>query len=308
MTYFYGEDTYSARQALTELAHHHTAELVWLDRETLQSTQLATALGQTRSLFGRTLPVVCDPSLLARSQQTDLTTTLAQAEGPVVLWDRHQPDKRSLIWQTYHTTGTAFPAATLPQLVPWLCAEAQHRHVTLTAAAAAQLVQRVGTNRWRLHHELDRLSLLSADLTPTLIEQHTDAPLSGDLFALLDTISRQDAPRALRQLEELRLTGHSELQILAMLAYHIRLLLLIKAGRTAGHVPAAIARAGQVHPYAVQKNQPLAERLSTTILTDTLTRIMACDLAMKQGKGDPPLILHLLIERLSTSLRPSGAR
>ncbi|MEX2055227.1 MAG: hypothetical protein WD972_03515 [Candidatus Andersenbacteria bacterium] len=68
----------------------------------------------------------------------------------------------------------------------------------------------------------------------------------------------------------------------------------MRQGIDQGLSEAAIAKKQQLHPYVVQKNMPLARQFSFRELLDTLTKIMATDFAIKQGKVDPRTGLTML--------------
>ena len=99
----------------------------------------------------------------------------------------------------------------------------------------------------------------------------------------------------MRQLDNLLATGASEFYVLAMLSYHFRSLFLIRAGLDAGLAAPAISQRSGVHTYVVQKQQRFAAQCRRDVLLDNVTKILATDFAVKQGKADARTGLTMLL-------------
>ena len=80
-----------------------------------------------------------------------------------------------------------------------------------------------------------------------------------------------------------------------MLAYQFRTLLAVKDGILAKQREFEIVRAAKLHPYVVQKSMPVARRWERNALLAALTRILATDFAIKQGKVEARTGLLLLV-------------
>lgn len=304
MHYFYGPDTYAAREAIEAVAQQEAARIRWVDQEQLEGKSIGDIVGQSHGLFGKDVAVVRDPSDMPQLFQEDITAYVAREGTTVswVLWDRGMPDKRSKLWRAVKARAQEFPHASPKQIVNWLVARAQHLGGEVELKAAEALVARIGFDRWRLENELQRLLLMAQGegqgVGLALVEQEVAVSENAEIFATLDALVRGEQASALKSIETLLAAGHSEFYILSMLGYQFRTLVMIRAGLDEGKTPSSLARESKLHPYVVEKNVPVAQRLSLAVWRGGLTRILATDFAIKQGKVDPRTGLLMLIMTL----------
>lgn len=303
--YFYGDDTYQARQAIADLAAEGHATIRWLDKEEAATRPLAEVVGQSQGLFGRYLPVLRDVSTWPVVLQEAALNSLERATAPSVLWDRLAPDKRSSLFKRLKPHAREFPRSSPAALISWLHAEAGNRHGKIDAPAARLLIEHVGPDRWRLLIELEKLLLAADTVTVAEVSEHVPAAASAEIFPALDALAQRDQATALKNIESLLDSGHGELYVLSMLAWQFRILLLVKRGSTQNLSAAAIAKTHRLHPFVVEKNLTASRAWSASELLEALTAILASDFAIKQGKTDARTALLLLVLRLSqTSNRP----
>lgn len=301
VTYFYGPDTYAARQAIDEIAQREKATIRWVDREQLEVKNIADIVGQQTGFFGTDLTVVRDPAALPKGLQEDLATYISGVGSSVtwVAWDRVAPDKRSKLWRALAPYAKEWPAWTAPQLTSWLVQHALTLGGTLELSAAQMLVARLGDNRWRLTSELARLLLVANPVTVAAVEQEVAVTEQSQIFTLLDALGRGEREQAVRSVQALLAAGNTEFYILSMLGYQWRTLMVIRSGLEERASAGTIARQGKLHPYVVEKNLPLVRPVSLAKWRDGLTRILATDFAIKQGRVDPRTGLLMLVLTLS---------
>ncbi len=299
MQYFYGEDTYGAREAIVKTAHDKNATIVWLDRDSLLDHALTDIFSGQTGLFGLTLTIFRDPSTLPQNLLGELVELIKQSKNAnTILWDRTKPDRRSVFWKTCQKFSREFPALSSLQLCSWLAMLAKKQHGTIDLKAARHLVSRIGPDRWRLLSELDRLLLINDSVTEELVKKEVTDQTVTDIFPLLDFLSNGDQKNVIKHLELLLEQGDSELYILSMLAYQFRVLLMVNYGLRLGKNLREISSEGKLHPYVVEKNSRAAATFTNQYLQDTLTKIMATDVAIKQGKLDARTGLIMLISGL----------
>lgn len=264
--YFYGEDSYAAREAIGELARQEQARLSFWDAESLDEKSLAEKLERGGGLFGKELAVIRGASSLRKDLQEKLVEA-AEKNRPadVVLWDE-DPDRRSLVFKHFQKTAQIFPVLSAAKLQAWLTREAKERQVSLEEKAANMLVARVGPDRWCLLSELEKLSLQSAYITPDRVAQEVPEQTGeGEVFELLRLVAAGKKAAAMRQLENLLAEGSSEFYVLSMLAYQFRKLYL--------------------------------EQRSVKSL-NSLSRVVATDFSVKQGKVDARTGVVMLVASL----------
>lgn len=290
--YFVGEDVFGARQAIGRLAQEKKSLVRWLDRQELTEKPLGEWVDQAAGgLFATEVLVVRDPSALPKHLQEDvIKLTSRQVPAVCVAWDRIAPDRRSTLYRSLKPYLKEFAPLTPRDLINWLVEEAQRRQTNLVPPAAGELVNRVGPNRWQLLNELEKLSLTNKKKeigVAAVVAGVPPAQTEPEIFVLLDAIAAGKIQPALLAMEVILQSGASELYILSMLAYQFRTLLNIKNGLRRGLAGDQIAQEAKLHPYVVKKNSPAAGKYSAATLLSYLTRIMATDFAIKQGKVDP---------------------
>lgn len=290
--YFYGPDTYGAREAIGDISKAKQLPIRWIDKEDLAEHALGAILDQANSgLFGGQLAVVRDASSFPKAQQEHVVSA-AKTESTVdwIVWDRDDPDKRSALFKALKPIGTAFSAPSPDDAAAWL----QKVFPNIERAAAGELARRCASDRWRMKNEVEKLTLTHQPITRQIVEQEVSPQEATDeIFPFLDALASGSSRRAMQSLDELLIAGNSELYILSMLGYQYKTLLAIAAGKADG-----------LHPYVIQKNKPAAKRYSVSSLQTILARLAATDFAIKQGKADQRTALIMVVLNL---LRPTAA-
>lgn len=281
--YFYGEDTYQARQAIGELAAKKKAAICWLDKESFQAKGVADWLGQQTGLFGATLPVVRDLSRLAASTQTEIADYLEQHQSiEAVLWDRAKT--RRLPPLPKGITKQQFASPSPSELSAWLVAAVQEHGGTINSAAASSLVERVGTNRYALLGIIEKMLLTTQVITTTEVDAEADSVQAAEIFTTLTAILNHRPQQAIASVTTLLNQGHSELYVLSMLAWQFKILVQVKQGTTT-----------KLKPFVVKKSLPYVQAVSADQLLDTLTKLLATDWAIKQGKIEARTALMMTV-------------
>ncbi len=285
--YFAGEDTYAARQAIAALAKEKKAQIQWREAEELRQLPVGEWVGQGVSLFGATLTVFKDVQRLPASWQEQLVTLLTGAKHLVVVWERRSPDRRSRIWKQWGKAGRLFSYPPVSELTAWLMTAAAARGSTFKSEAATRLIEHYGFDRWRLLSELEKLTVQKDTIHLSDLEDRV-GQTETSIFAALEALALGQAGSALAQFERLWEAGESELYVLTMLAYQFRVLAAIKTGDTA-----------DFKPFVIQKNEVRARRWSREAALAGLTKILATDFAIKQGKMDPRTGVTMLVLSLA---------
>lgn len=290
--YFYGEDSYAAREEIKGLAEKQKAQIEWLASDTLTPQEVTVRLAQGGdSLFGKKMLVVREASRLPAAVQERLVAPAFAGQATnLVAWDEGQPDRRSLVYRTWKDQAREFSAPAEIELIAWLQQEAKRREVTLDDAAGRAMVERLGSDRWRLLSELERLSLVHTEITLDTVKQEVDAQAEGgEVFELLAALVRGERQETIKQLKGLLESGESEFYVLSMLAYQFRMLYLVARGKTRGLSPGVVRRS-----TAVARQRPAASWL------EDLTRVVATDFAIKQGKVEARTGVSMLVLGLMT--------
>lgn len=180
-------------------------------------------------------------------------------------------------------------------LARWLVEEAKRQGGRLAISDANLLVNRVGVNQQLLSNELAKLLLYSPNVTKDAILLLTEPAPQSTVFDLLDAGLNGQTKQALELYEEQRQQKVEPVQIIALLAWQLHVLALIK---TAGNRDAStIASSANINPYVVRKSLSIARNLTLKELKDLVSRVRTLDLRLKSESIDPDEAMrHLLIE------------
>lgn len=292
--YFYGHNTYQARQAIEKLALATGATVQWLDKEDFQQRGVADWFDQQAGLFGTQLPVVRDVSRLGATIKEDIAAYLTQhPASEVVLWDRELPRPSAFTKRLPNPQKFSYP--TPPEAVAWVQATMLKDGGTVTAEAAALLVDRAGVDYWQLQSILEKIVLTRATVTAEAVEEETQVRSEAEIFATLTAIINKQKQQAIASITTLLQQGSSELYVVSMLAWQFKVLTQVKQGSERGLSPEAISERYALKPFVVKKSLTQIRQVSADKLLETLTKILATDLAIKQGKVDPKTGLFMVV-------------
>lgn len=291
--YFYGPDTYGAREEIGKLSRKQGSEIQFLDEENFKERSLADWIGQSQGLFGKRLFVVRDPGSMSKAIQEEIARLYSDhgslTTNHLLLWERGEVDKRSKVWKAVRHEAREFPLPNVAVLETEVVAQASAGGLTLQAGAARALIDRVGPDRLRLRQEIEKLSLGHESVGVAEVEAEVIArEETGDMFAMLDALTAGHIQPALRSMQRQLAAGEGELRIMAMLAHQFRSLYLIAVGATRN-----------LHPYVVQKNMRVAKSKPAGAWLAALTKIMATEFGIKRGKVEARTGLMMLILSLA---------
>jgi DNA polymerase III subunit delta len=122
-------------------------------------------------------------------------------------------------------------------LARWLAGTAKARGGTLNPADARYLVERAGANQQLLSNELEKLLLYDPNISRQTIDLLTDETPQSTIFQLLEAAFAGHRRQAMKLYSEQRALKVEPPQIIAMLAWQLHVLAVIK---TAGDRPAVV--------------------------------------------------------------------
>lgn len=286
--YYYGEDTYAAREAINDLARKDGARLRWVDKNDVMELGAAQIVAQGNGgLFGKEMLVIRDPGEMATGTQDELVAALKVVSGgQYVLWDRAEPKKRFKIYKEFGKQGRQFEVPGIRDLSNWLVGLAREKQVDLGFEAAKLLVERVGFSRWELMSELEKLSLTKNKITEDDVKKAVSANVQAEIFSVLEALVRGEKARTVEGINILLEEGNGEFYILSMLAYQFRTLFVVRSGIDKGKNQFDVVRESGMKQYSVQKSWDVAKKQPAVFWRSALTRVLATDFAIRQGKVD----------------------
>lgn len=182
-------------------------------------------------------------------------------------------------------------------LAKWLAGEAKAQGGELAQRDAQFLVDRIGLNQQLLSNELEKLLLYDKRVTRESIELLTEATPQSTIFELLEAAFAGNTKRALELYAEQRALKVEPPQIVAMLAWQLHVLALIKAGGSRS--PDSIASEAKLSPYVVKKSAGIARKLTLAELKSLVQNLLDIDVRSKREALDADEALQNYLMSLS---------
>jgi DNA polymerase-3 subunit delta len=183
-----------------------------------------------------------------------------------------------------NTDFKEFPELDLNGLAKWLVDAAKEINGTISLSDARYLAERVGQNQQLLSNELEKLVLYNPKVTRQTIDLLTDPAPQSTVFELLEAAFAGNARKTLQLYGEQRALKVEPQQIVAMLAWQLHVLAVLKA---AGDRPAdQIAKDAKLNPFVARKSQGIARKLTPTELKKLISDLLEIDAASKRTSID----------------------
>ncbi len=315
----YGDDTFRVKDKVSKLreafvekhdrAGLNLAEFASSDKpgEILQAISSLPFMGSKRMV------VIRDLVATTKSDGKDHWESLARTPDSsiVILWETLEPkalEKKPL----YAVIASAakqspdefrlypFPSLEGAELSKWTVTRISERDGTIAPDALRELCDRVGGDLWQMDNEIGKLVAYRTSIVLADVDLLVRATFDGEIFALVDAISRKDSARAIRLLEEERLSGGSDFAIFGMLARQVRLLLGARALLDENPRASSSQLAGEmeINPFVAQKAFDQARKFTLTDLRATHDLLFRYDAGMKSGVLDAELAVDLVTTSL----------
>lgn len=278
------------------IAQHSDFGLEKYDGEEVDYDRMREALESLPLLADRKLVVLRSPGANKTFLEKAESLLLGIPESTDVIIVEPKLDKRSSYYKFLHqnTDYKDFPELDEFGLTSWLSGEAKAAGGSLAPADARFLIGRVGARQLLLSNELHKLIAYQPAITRETIELLTEPTPQSTVFELLDAVFAGKAARALQLYQEQRAARVEPQQILAMVAWQLHVLALVK---TAGERDvAAIAKEAKLNPYVVRKSSGVARHLTLASLKKLVHDALQLDIRLKSEAIDADDALqHLLL-------------
>jgi len=299
-----GENAFGLAAELQKLesdfvAEHSDIALERLDGEDAELDRIREALTALPFLSSRKLVVLRRPGANKQFAEQAETLLAGVPETTEVIIVEPKLDKRLGYFKFLKRSTDFREFAPLDQngLARWLAERAKEQGGSLSAADARYLVERVGPNQQLLAGELEKLLLYAPHITRETIDTMTEAAPQSSIFTLLEAAFAGRKKQALALYEDQRAQKVEPPQIIAMLAWQLHVLALLK---TAGERSAdAVAAEARLSPFVVRKSQGIARQVSPARLKELVSALATIDARSKRQNLDIDEALQNYLLRLS---------
>ena len=286
-----GENAFALQSELEQIAagfvaQHGELALERLDGEEATFVRISEALMSLPFLASKKLVLLRRPGANKQfvEHAEELLTQIPDTTEVVII--EPKLDKRSGYYNLLQkqTEFKEFKELDLGSLAQWLVQKTKEQGGSISASDARYLVERVGLNQQLVGNELAKLVLYDPNVTRQTIDLLTEATPQSTIFQLLESAFGGNVAKALHLYDEQRALKVEPQQIIAMLAWQLHVLALIK---TAGDRTAqAIASEAKISPYVVQKSQSIARKLTLTQLKKLVRDLLVIDARLKRESID----------------------
>lgn len=287
-----GENDFGLRTELDKLvvaflAEHGEMTLERLDGEDASFEKMQEALQSLPFLAARKMVVLRGPSANKQFVENAERLLTELPETTDVILVEPKLDKRSSYYKFLKKTKDfrEFVPLDANGLARWLVQRAKDQGGSLNSADANFLVDRIGANQHLLSNELEKLLLYDLKITQQTIGLLTEPTPQSKIFDLLDAAFAGRRRRAMELYEEQRALKVEALAIIAMLAWQLHILALIKAAGQ--RTPDQIARDAKINPFVVRKSSAIARKLTLSELKTLVADLLEIDIRLKHEPIDP---------------------
>lgn len=286
-----GANDFALRTALREVRDTFVAEytdmgLEQYDGAELDPQKLSSIVQALPFLAPRRMVIIKNPSAQKVLQEAVEAVLEDVPETTELVIVEQRPDKRTSYYKALQkkTDFREFKELQEYDLGKWLSEQAKASGGSLSTSDANYLVQRVGPNQLLLSNELQKLLSYSPSVTRETIDEMTEPTPQSSIFDLLDAALAGNQKKVLQLYHEQRQQKVEPLAIMAMLAWQLHIVSLIKTagGRDAG----AIASEAKVSPFVVRKSMNVANRCTAEQLKSWVANAAQLDVRLKSQPID----------------------
>lgn len=283
----FGENSFGLQKELDKLVEnfvqqHGDLALERLDGEEAEFEKMREAVTGLPFLASKKLIVLRAPSTNKQfvEQAEQLLADVPETNGIILL--EPKLDKRTAYYKYLqkHTDFRQFPQLDQIGLANWLVKEAGSASGTLSSSDARYLVERVGADQQLLSNELEKLLLYDSKINRGTIDLLTEPAPQSTIFQLLEAAFAGRTKTALKLYAEQRAQKVEPPQIIAMLAWQLHVLAIVKAA--GDRSTDTIAKEAKLNPFVVRKSQGIARDLTLAELKKLITNLLKVDVAMKR--------------------------
>ncbi len=257
-----------------------------IDCEDVEYTKILDAVQSLPFLVPSKLVILLSPS--SNKKFTEVFADIADSvpDNVKVFIVESKLDKRSVFYKTLKskTEYKEFNELDLPALTQWVVSEVDQKDGKIARVDAKYLVERVGLNQTKLGNELDKLLTYKTEINRDSIDNLTTKSIQSSIFDLIENTIKGNTKVALEIYEEQRQVGVEPQQIIAMLAWQLQALAIVK---TAGdRTNQEISTQAKMNPYVVSKTQNLAKNMTYKDIKQNIGELYKLDISSKSTSID----------------------
>ncbi len=181
-------------------------------------------------------------------------------------------------------------------LPSWSAEYAKKLNGVLSTADARYLIDRIGSNQMQLANEIDKLTLYDPSITRKTIDLLTEESPQSTIFNLLEAAFSGNTKQAIAYYEDQRAQKVEPQQILAMIAWQLHILAVVKVAGNRSDTE--IAKQAKLNPYVVSKARKIVNKLSKKEIQELINELLIIDIKSKSSRLNIDLALQNYLIKL----------
>jgi DNA polymerase-3 subunit delta len=285
-----GNNFYLIKHRLDELVNKFVAEhgelaVDKIDAEEAEPAAILEAVQSLPFLSSRKLVVIRNLSANKLAAEQIEQIIGSAGDGADLIFYELSPDKRTIFYKVLRsqTELEEYNELDVQELARWLVEEAKKLGGKISPADANYLVERVGANQKLIANELDKLLTYEPAISRDNIDRLTVKNPQSKVFDLLDAAFGGRKQAALKLYSEQRAQMVEPQEIVAMIAWQLRLIALAKV---TDKTPNQIAADTGSSAYPINKAAGLGRNLSRGDIKRLVNRLYEIDLLAKTKSID----------------------
>jgi len=202
----------------------------------------------------------------------------------VICFVSYKPDKRTKLYKFLAKNSNIelkeYKAFSEKQLIAYIVKTFQ-----LSESLARYVVEKIWTNLFNIHNELEKILKVNWNITKELIDKYTTTNVEQDSFALLDNIV--NSQQALNILWKLQENKEDIFKILGLLYWNLKNVILIAEQKQYWLSSKEVASKLWVHPFVVWKIYKNVNNVA--IYKEMFKKLLDLDYGIKSWKVDSSL-------------------
>jgi len=230
-------------------------------------------------------------------------------ESSFLILTANSIDKRKKIYKAISECGSVYQFTKLDekQLKAFIVKKFKEAKKTASTIIIDELIGISGyydkdTDYTLYHLENDIKKVIAHNDGPEImiadIAKLVSGNISTDIFAMIDSLSKDKKDEALQLLHNLLVYGEKEYKILALICSQFELIMAVKEMKEEGKLFGEIVKVLGIHEFRIKKASIYAERYTLKHLRKVLLKAYEVDKNIKTGLLEPSLALEIFISEI----------
>lgn len=301
--YFYGTSSYLIKKAISDIKQEYinkSGNNLSVDIFNMEESRLGELIDSITSV-----PLIAKSRLVIVQNLNSNQTASSKIEeivnivpkSTILIIEDINPDKKSRYFKVLleKTKSKQFDDLRGSKLEEWVAKECSSQKIQIEKPLIRYLVQKVGEDMWQLKNEIDKLANTDSKIDRENIDELVVANIEQSVFELIDSIAQKDLKKSLEIYHNLVLKGVTDQQILAMLNWQYRNLVLAYENL---HKPTDWVKKFKISSYVAEKSVNIAKKMDKKDLVFAYQAIIDADFSIKTGHKPSNRALEELIIKL----------